>query len=551
MTLRVLLAIVLAAPLAADEGMWPFNLFPKDSVKQKYSAEITDAFLEHLRLASVTIGGGSGAFVSPNGLILTTRKAAASCLAAAAQDAFYAATSDSEIPCPGLAASALIAIEPQGKNTTADNEIPVRLYAGARNDVYRYQRYTDVRLVFAPESAIANFGGTADALTYPRYDLDVAFLRAYEDGKPAATAHYLKWSAEGVTENGLVFATGSPQPTSRLATQAQFNFFRTVQLPLALARLGMRIELLRAYSTQNEENRRAAQATLAELATAYKTAAGELIGLKDERLTLRKQQFEKRLRRAVENDPKLGTEAGKVWDEVAAGYRTWAPNEKAYELLESHAAEGSVLFRDARAQLRGKPASAPAPVNEGMEIGLLTQYLEELKALGDKEAPVKAILQGRTPQAAAEAYVRGGKVKDLAQIIEGPALKMKKKYEESVGALQTKALNRIAQYRFKVLPGEYPDATGTVRVVFGTVKAYRDKTEAPAPYTTTYGGLFHRAGKEDPYVLPRRASAALDCRCQDVDPDSPVQFREHVRSAGRKLRQSHRERKRRIGGHGL
>src|SRR5215472_1620446 len=270
MTSRLLLAIALAAPLAADEGMWPFNLFPKDAVKQKYGADVTDSFLEHLRLSSVTIGGGSGAFVSPNGLILTTRKAAASCLASAAKDTFYAPANASEFHCHGLTASVLTAIEPASKGV--EDGTVVKLYAGARSDLYRYHRYTDLRLVFAPESAIANFGGTADTLTYPRYDLDIAFLRAYENGKPAAIAHYLKWSAEGVTENELVLAAGSPSSTSRLATQAQFNFFRTVQLPMALTRLGTRIELLREYSAKSEENRRAAQSTLAELASAYKTA---------------------------------------------------------------------------------------------------------------------------------------------------------------------------------------------------------------------------------------------------------------------------------------
>src|SRR5215471_11429063 len=144
MTLRVLLAIALAAPLAADEGMWPFNLFPKDAVKQKYSADVTDSFLDHLRLSTVSIGGGSGAFVSPNGLILTTRKAVASCLAAAAKDTFYAPSNVTEIPCPELGASVLTAIEPASKS--AEDATVVKLYAGARSDFYRYHRYTDLRL---------------------------------------------------------------------------------------------------------------------------------------------------------------------------------------------------------------------------------------------------------------------------------------------------------------------------------------------------------------------------------------------------------------------
>lgn len=586
-------------PLAADEGMWLFNLFPKDTVKQKYNFDVSDQYLEHLRLASLRIGGGSGSFVSPNGLIFTNHHVASDCIAklGSAQhdymkDGFSASSPAAEIACPDLEANVLVAIEnvskqvkDAGGTTTKPSEAVekrnaaiaaiekscadktgnhctvVKFFAGERYDLYEYHRYTDLRLVFAPEFAIAFFGGDPDNFTYPRYDLDIAFLRAYENGKPAATPHYLKWSAAGVQENELVFAAGNPATTSRLATQAQFAFYRNTQLPIVLARLMSRIEALRSFAAKSPENKRASQRVLFSLSNSYKSSAGKLLGLQDERLAARKQQFEKRLRRAVENDPKLGSDAAKVWDEVAAAYRNWTPNEKAFEVLERPAAQGSTLFRLARMLVRlheerPKPngqrlaeyrdsglksvqlaLESTAPIDAGLEVTLLTQYFEELKAMGDKEAPLKAVLQGRTPEQAAEAFVSGSKLADpaerkrlaadkdaiaksadsmikLAQLIDGPARKLRKKYEETVEQLDASALERIAQYRFKVLgPNEYPDATFTPRVSFGAVKGYRDKTEAPAPFATTFGGLYHRAGNADPYLLPDRwvaAKQALD-----------------------------------------
>jgi hypothetical protein len=556
--MRMLVVLcAIALPVAADEGLWLFNQFPKDAVKTKYSVEVSDQFLENLRLASLQIGTGSGAFVSPEGLILTNQRLVRDCIGTHSKEAFLAGARSAELSCPGLDAKVLMAIEDvtkQMKETgpgaakavslekacaqkTGNVCAVVKLYAGERYDLYQYRRYADLRLVFAPEFDIAFFGGEPDNFTYPRYALDIAFLRAYENGKPASTPHFLKWSAEGVKENEPVFTAGSPGPTSRLASQAQFAFYRTVQLPIVLARLMSRIEALRAYSAKSAENQRAAEAVLVSLSDTYKSSAGKLLGLKDDRLSLRKQQFEKRLRRAVESDPKLGTEAAKVWDDVAAAYKNWTPSEKAYEVLECPAALGSTLFAVARGLVRQHPVDAAGRINEGVEIALITQYFEQFKTLGDKEAPVKAVLAGRTPEQAAEAYVKGSKLADpterkrlaadhdavtkstdsmikLAQMLDGPALKLRRRYEDTIEKLDASALERIAQYRFRVLgPNESPEPASTPRVSFGTVNAYRDKTEAPAPFATTFGGLYHRAGKEAPYLLPQRwvdAKKSLD-----------------------------------------
>jgi len=532
---RLALLCALSFPLIADEGMWLFNNFPKETVKQKYAFEVTDPFLDDLRLATVRIGGGSGSFVSASGLIATTRRLAANCIATLSKDSFYAPSQGGETHCPGMEASVLVALEDVTKQVK-DAAKPVaaiekdcaqktgnicaiaKLYAGERYDLYQYHRYTDVRLVFAPELGIAFFGGDADNFTYPRYDLDVAFLRAYEGGKPAATPHHLKWSPEGVKENEPVFVAGSPGTTSRLASQAQFNFYRTVQLPIELTRLMARIEILRTYSARSDDARRSAQGALSAFSSAYKSSAGKLLGLKDDRLMLRKQQFEKRLRRAVENDPKLGAAAAKVWDDVAAAYRLWSPNEKAFQVLEKEAALGSELFRRARLGLRGSAPESSPPVDEGMEIALLAQYFEELKTLGDKEAPVKAILAGKTPAQAADALVKGTALRQrggaggqddamvrFAQLLEEPAKKLRKRHEDVIQSLETSALEKIAQYRFKLFgAADYPDATGTPRVEFGIVKGYTDRAGVAAPYASTFSGLYYRKNNQGPYQVPQR-----------------------------------------------
>lgn len=500
-----------ALPLAADEGMWLFNQFPSDTLNQKYKFEATPPFLENLRLASVRIAGGSGSFVSPTGLLLTNQHLVTGCLAQRLQDGFYAATQTAELPCPGLEADVLTSIEDATKQTKAatPSEHVVKLFSGVRYDLYRYKTYTDVRLVFAPENALAFFGRQRDSLTYLRYGLDVAFLRVYENGKPAATPHYLKWSAEAVNEGDLVLTAGNPAPTMRLATAAQLAFYRDTQLPLAAGRLKPLIQKLGAFAGENAENLKAAEPVLTDFLTAYKSAAGMLIGLRDDRMATRKTVFEGKIRRAVQANSKLGMEATKVWDEVAAAYKNWTPYEKPYQLIESGAAPGSSLFRNARQMIRApEDRNQAAPSPDALEILLLTQYLEELKSLvdkGDKEVPLKAILGGKSPAEVAGELVKTGQVKSLAQLLEEPAKRLRKKREELLGSLDTTASEKIEQYRLQIFKEtEYPDATGTPRVQFGVVKSYTDRAGVAMPYASTFSGLFYRQDNEGPYQVPKK-----------------------------------------------
>ena len=484
-----------ALPLAADEGMWLFNQFPSDGLNQKYKFEATPQFLENLRLASVRIAGGSGSFVSPTGLLLTNQHLVTGCLSQRLQDGFYASTQTAELPCPGLQAEVLTGIEDATKQIKA----ATKLFSGVRYDLYRYKTYTDVRLVFAPENALAFFGRQRDSLTYLRYGLDVAFLRVYENGKPAATPHYLKWSADAVNEGDLVLTSGNPAPTMRLATAAQLAFYRDTQLPLSAGRLKPLIQKLGAFAGENAENLKAAEPVLTDFLTAYKSAAGMLIGLRDDRMATRKTVFEGKIRRAVQANSKLGLEATKVWDEVATAYKNWTPYEKPYQLIESNPAPGSSLFRNAR----NRDQAAPLP--GALEVLLLTQYLEELKNLGDKEVPLKAILGGKSPAEVAAELVKTGQVKTLAQQLEEPAKRLRKKREELLGSLDTTASEKIEQYRLQIFKEtEYPDATGTPRVQFGVVKSYTDRAGVAMPYASTFSGLFYRQNNEGPYQVPEK-----------------------------------------------
>jgi hypothetical protein len=594
MNLRILaLAGALALPAASDEGLWLFNLFPKDKVKQAYSIDLPDRFVDDLRLASVSLGSGSasGAFVSPHGLLVTDHHVVADCFARLGllKDGYFAAGQGAERKCPNFEARELVSIEEvtrQVKETggkeparePAKDSKPaaealekrhariaqiekdcaansgrscqvVKLYSGERYDLYQYQVYSDLRLVFAPEQAIAFFGGNPESLTYPRYDLDVAFLRAYTGDRPADTPHFLKWSQDSIHENDLVFAVGNPVGTARANTVAELTFLRDTAIPASLTRLQRRIEDLRAFAYKSPGNARLALIELADLSTAYKLTAGKMIGLQDDLLLARKLNFERKLRAAVTHDPKLGAAAAKVWDEVAAAFKTWTPNERAYQVLEAPAAQGSQLFRAARELVRqtsgaAQVGAAPTALDPAVETVLLARYLEELRSLGEKDAPLKAILGNKTPQQVAQEVIKNTRLgnaaerrrlaadRDLVERSEDPLLrlvrvldpaarKISKKRDESIGALETSSSERIAQYRYAIFgAADYPDATGTPRLAFGTVKSYLDRAQAPVPFATTYGGLYYLASKLPPHVLPERWSTGKPA----VDQTIPLDF---------------------------
>ncbi|HWQ55564.1 MAG TPA: S46 family peptidase [Bryobacteraceae bacterium] len=596
------LAVLLAGTSLADEGMWLFNQFPSARAQKSYGFEPDGKFLDHLRKGSVRLNnGGSGSFVSPEGLLFTNHHVASDCIQKLStaehnymRDGFYAATREGEVRCPDLEVNVLVdlaevtrAVEkaiPAGATPEAANEQRKRaianlekecadrtgnrcdvvtLFSGGRYDLYQYKKYTDVRLVFAPEFQTAFFGGDPDNFTYPRYNLDISFLRVYENGKPAATEH-LRWSREGARDGELVFVAGNPGSTSRLDTMAQLEYQRDVANPRYLDRLSSRIKLLREYSKESAENARVAQDLIFGFENSFKAISGEQQGLRDPALMKRKQSEEKKMREAVARSPELSKTTGDVWQQVADAYRAWAPRSAEYTMLEG-GPMGSTLFRIARWSLRlpvekARPNAerlseyresgleslamrlySPAPITDSLETVLLARHFEEMQQyLGADNPTVKAVLAGRTPQAAAKHYVGTSKLKDieerkrlagdaaagrasedgmmqLVRLLDAPARAIRKRFEDTIEAADTVNVAKIARARLAIYgpENEYPDATFTPRVTYGAVRGYRDRTGKPIPPFTHFDGLYKRVTGKDPYVLPQRwmdGKTALDLK---------------------------------------
>lgn len=587
-----LLAAIPFSPVRADEGIWLFNQFPKKRVEEKYKVKVTDEFLLRLRSASVRLNnGGSGSFVSPNGLIFTNHHVASDCiqkLSSAQHDymnnGFHAASLEEEKPCPDLEINVLVdiqdvtkevnsSVEPAASAAEANRQRKaastkiekkcsdrtgnrcdvVNLYSGGLYHLYQYKKYTDVRLVFAPESAIAAFGGDPDNFTYPRYCLDFAFLRAYQDGKPARTPEYLRWSRQGAKDGELTFVSGHPGTTGRLATLAALEFFRDVSYPFVLDYVQSLIQALQKFSDESAENKRIAYDNLFGNQNSFKAFSGFLRGLRDPGLMARKRDEERALRAKVDAKPETKEKYGKTWDEIAAAYQEYAKFYRPYFLLELQAGRGSDLFGYARmvlryAEERTKPDSerlreyvdpalpsleqrmySPAPVHPSMEIVALANYLEYLdKNLDVERDLVKELLGGRTAAEAAEHYVKTSQLADvaerkrlandlaaarasgdgmvaLARLLDPVARKYRKRYEDTVEAVLNSAASKIASARYEIYgSNEYPDATFTLRLSYGPVKGYTNEQGHWTPWATDFAGLYARATGKEPYRLPER-----------------------------------------------
>jgi hypothetical protein len=341
----------------AEEGMWLFNAVPKDKLKSRYGFEPADTWLGHMQMSSVKFGGGSGSFVSPNGLVMTNHHIGAGCINALStttkdymKTGFYAPTQADEVKCPNMAVQVLMGIEDiTAKVNAAFKDVPatdaarqrtalntlqtecgtatkltcqaVPMYSGAMYFMYKYKPYNDVRLVFAPEYEMAFFGGDPDNFEYPRYDLDVTFLRVYEDGKPARPEHYFAWSRSGAKKNELVFVSGHPGSTQRLATVAQLEFIRDIQYPIQIEGQKRTIADLEKRSAASEEARRSLERQLFNQQNSAKAIKGYYSGLLDKELMAIKAKDENQLRQAFLKDPKLTAQYGDPWKDIAAYYQ--------------------------------------------------------------------------------------------------------------------------------------------------------------------------------------------------------------------------------------
>ncbi len=589
----VLALLVLAsASASAEEGMWTFDNPPLAALAERYGFTPTPAWLEHLRLASVRfMDGGSGSFVSPDGLMITNHHVGLRCIqnvSSAGRDlvktGVYAATREQELRCPGyevnvltriedVSATVLGSVKPDMSDAQArearkaasarlENECNARtgercdvvsLYQGGEYDLYRYKKYTDVRLVFAPEQTIAFFGGDPDNFTFPRHDLDICVMRAYEGDKPAKPAAFLRWSAKGVADGDLVFVSGHPGSTSRLETMARLAYYRDQAFPFRLEMLARRIAALKAYATRGEEERRRALDLVFSYENSQKAIRGFLEALQDAAAMSRKTDDERALRAKVAADAPLAAATGDPWATVAAAQQKLAPRAMEVRLAGFNGSRllafaGEIVqyvaevkkpnekryeeFVDANLDSLKNELLSPAPVYPDLEEVTLTDQLQlALDKLGPEHPFVKAALQGLTPAAAAKAVIAGSKLADPAQrkaLLDGgeaavaassdPMIALARRLdplvretrhflEAEVDAPMTRAMQKIAQARWKVygktLP---PDATFTLRLSYGTVKPFPSEGTIVAPFTTFYG-LYDRAyshGDKAPWQLPAR-----------------------------------------------
>ena len=578
---------LLPALLAADEGIWLVNQFPKDAVKKAYGIEVTDAFLQKLQRASARFNnGGSGSFVSPHGLLFTNHHVGRDCIqkvSSAEHDyiatGFYAASESDEKKCPDLEINILTTIEnvtqkvkaadqqgmPPAQINKARREAMSRLekecsiatgnrcdvvtlYSGGRYDLYQYKKYTDIRLVFAPEESIAAFGGDPDNFTYPRYCLDFSFFRAYENGRPLESKDYFPWSKKGVQDKELTFVSGNPGTTGRLNTLAQLEFFRDVQYPFTLQRHDSVIQALLEFGKTGEEQKRVSGEALLTAQNSFKAYTGFLAGLRDSQLMGRKRDEEQTLRADVDRDPEKKNQFGAAWDDIAAAYQEYRKFLKPYVLstpllsdyfdiarnvlrlpVEKKKPSEQRLreYRDSNLASVEQEVFSEAPINDDLEITLITAFLSLAeKELGPKDPVVEKLLAGAAPELAARAFVGNSKLKDvaerkrlaasaeaveassdgmlkLARILDDRNRELRKRFEDRVEAVLTTSAARIAQARFAA-EGEktYPDATFTFRISYGPVKGYSINGK-PFPYATVFSGVYQRATGVDPFKLPK------------------------------------------------
>lgn len=580
--------------------MWTFDNPPLKQLKDKYNFTPDKAWLDHVRLSSVRLNdGGSGSFVSPHGLLLTNHHVARGQLQKNStaghnyiQTGFSAATEAQEMKSPDLEVNVLMSMEDVTarvqaalKNAkTPDQEFDARraiiaqieresqqktglrsdvvtLYQGGEYWLYRYKRYTDVRLVFAPEQQIAYFGGDPDNFTYPRYDLDMALFRVYENGKPIDSTDYLKWNPKGANDGDLVFVSGNPGSTERLDTMAQLQYERDIDMPDRLKIYASRIASLDGYSAKGAEQAREAASEIFFLANSQKATEGEYKGLKDPEIMDKKRMEEDAFKARVMANSTWKTQWGGAWQEIAQAEMKAASRAKeeyfhgmnselanlamsiVQYVAEIRKPDGQRLpgYHDAQLQSLKFQMESPAPIFAQMEIARITGALQlDIEENGTNDPYIKTVLNGRTPAQAAADLVNGSKLADPAvrkQLIAGgqaavdaskdsmivlarkldPMRRDLIKWEQdNVQGPEEQAGEELGKARFAVYgKSTYPDATFTLRLSYGQMKGYpMNGTEAPAK--TTFYGLYDRAysfNLKPPFNLPARfaeAKSSLD-----------------------------------------
>jgi Peptidase S46 len=587
----VLSGLALAPSARADEGMWPVNLIPREAVQKNLGVKLDDAWLDHVRLSSVRFNnGGSGSFVGPSGLVLTNHHVGADCIAKVATaahdyhaDGYLAGKDGPEIKCPDLELNVTIAIEdvtarvraaaPAGASDSEANTAMkaeqsrieksctektgsrcdvVTLYAGGRYDLYTYKKYTDVRLAFAPEFAIASFGGDPDNFTFPRHDLDMAVFRIYEGGNAVQPKEFLRWNAAGPNGGEAVFISGHPGSTGRMLTVSQLEVLRDLAYPYYLDAFSRERAALVAYGKESKESERQIQKTFWSVGNSLKAIGGFERGLKDPALMKKKADDEAAMKKTILADPKLAAAYGDVFDKTAKVEKEHARLFKRHAVLEARFPGNSLLgvarhlvrlsgetsvpndkrlkeYRDSNLDSLKLGLLSPAPRYGGIELVQVREWLDRLaRDLGPGDPVVKKVLAGRTPDVAAREALAMSQLSDvgvrkklldggraaidastdplivLYRGIDGDTRQIRKQYEDDVEAPLVSLGRKVAEAQFAVKGTSVaPDATFTLRISPGKVVGYTEAGK-PVPWATTFADLFAHATGTEPLKLPAR-----------------------------------------------
>ena len=596
------------APL--DEGMWTFDNPPVEAIADAYGVELDEAWLEHVRKSCVRVStGGSGSIVSAQGLVMTNHHVASDLLDKLStaernllDEGFWAETLDQELRCPdvhldvlwsiedvtgrvegaaeGLDSAeagaarrkAMTAIEDEAKQATGLHTEIVTLYQGGRYHLYSYKRFDDIRMVFAPEKKIAFFGGDNDNFEYPRYCLDVTFLRIYENDEPFKPEHFLAWSRDGAEDGEVTFVTGHPGSTQRLNTVAHLEYLRDTLVPDNMHNLMRSEVLLRIFSGASEEHARIAENDLFGVQNSRKVYVGRMAGLLDPAVFAAKKSAERRLRSQVAENPEWKEKWGDAWDQIARsraalvefrdelnavggpglgvggtlpGYAVQLV--RMADELEKPSADRLREYGDASLPRIRQTLTAPIPIYTGYEIAQLEWALSRMaEDLGAEHSIVAAALAGKSPRARAEELIIGTKLGDLEtrkRIIEGGKAALdalddplvafirsldpisreyRKRLEDEITSVEGEAYAKIAAARFAVLGDSvYPDATFTLRLSYGKIAGYRDGEDVIAPFTE-FAGVYEKAASRtgEWYELPESWMEAE----KGVDPKTPFNF---------------------------
>lgn len=604
----IILGLLFASSTSADEGMWTFDNPPLKQLKERYNFAPTQEWFDHVRLSSVRfMDGGSGSFVSRNGLVMTNHHVAVGQLQKVstpekdyAATGFYAATPVDEMKCPDLELNVLMSmenvtdrvlaavkeamseeealkarkteiakIEKESLDQTGLRSNVIKLYQGGEYWLYRFKKYTDVRLVFAPERQAAYFGGDSDNFTYPRHDLDVAFFRVYENDKPIKSEHFLTWNSRGAGNNELVFVSGNPGSSNRLHTYAQLEYLRDYYYPLLLEYIDKRIQILYDFAQQGSEQERRARVQIFGLENAKKAITGEYQGLLDDNLMAKRKNDEDSFRKKVASNPEWQHTYGDAWDTIAevTGKQARAAKQQFYSRPRGSRLAGLALtivryvtevtkpdaerldgFHDSQLEELKFRMLSPAPFYLDMEEAILAGVLQmSLKELGAEDPFIKTTLKGHPPKEVAQELFSSTKLADVAyraSLVKGgekavnestdplivlareldPMLREWEKWrKDNIESVLTPATEKIAKARFAVYgKGVYPDATFTLRLSYGTVKGY-PMNGTKAPYKTTLYGLYDRSlsfDGEGEFTLPQRFWDRQD----KLDLSTPVNF---------------------------